>query len=163
MRLKKLLRLAVLIMCISWLLTLLGCEKGKPQMLDGPGMEYQSPWTAFTITRSDSNAQYNFWFEVTETDDGAEVTGSCRDEDGMEYETEAGIPVSGEDLWKLRWMDLDQLGDEEPWIGELEPTQDQAEIILTLTFRDGTVEKRNASGELSMEIYEILLPYLKNS
>ena len=87
-------------------------------MLDGPGMEYQSPWTSFSISRTDSNTQYSFWFEVTETDDGAVVIGECQDENGMSYETEVGIPISGEDLWALRWMDFDQLPEEERVIFE---------------------------------------------
>ena len=150
-------------MCISWLLTLLGCEKGKPQMLDGPGMEYQSPWIAFTLTRTDSNTRYSFWFEVTETDDGALVIGACQDENGISYETEIGIPISVEDLWQLRWMDFDQLTEEEPWQEDLEMPTDTASITLAITLRDGTVEKKSASSDLSMKIYELLLPYLKNN
>ena len=126
-------------------------------------MEYQSPWTSFTLTRTDSNTQYSFWFEVTETDDGAVVTGSCHDEDGMDYKTDTAIPISGEDLWQLRWMDFDQLPEEEPWPEDLEQPTDMARITLTLTLSDGTVEEKNASGDLSMEIYKLLLPYLKNN
>ena len=148
-------------MCLACLLTLLGCGKEEPFMLYGPGMEYQSPWTAFTISRSDSNTRYSFWFTVT--DDGYEplVTGACSDERGKSYIEEAGTEISAEDLWQLRWMDLDQLPDEEPWPEDLEMPTDMSTITLTLTLRDGTVVKKSASGDLSMEIYEILLPYLK--
>ena len=135
----------------------------EPFMLDGPGMEYQSPWTSFSISRTDSNTQYSFWFEVTETDDGAAVIGECQDENGMSYETEVGIPISGEDLWALRWMDFDQLPEEEPWPEDLERPTDMANITLTITLRDGTVEEKSASSDLSIKIYELLLPYLKNN
>ena len=106
---------------------------------------------------------YSFWFEVTETDDGVVVIGACQDEKGMNYETEIGIPISIDDIWTLRWMDFDQLLDEEPWPEDLEMPTDMANITLTLTLRDGTVEKKSASGDLSMKIYELLLPYLKNN
>ena len=149
-------------MCIAWLMTLLGCGKEKPFMVDGPGMEYQSPWTAFTISRTDSDTKYSFWFTVTDSGDEALVTGQCSDEKGKSYSEEQGIPVSAEDVWKLRWMDLDQLPQEEPWPEDMEMPTDMASITLSLTLSDGTVEKKDASGTLSMEIYEILLPYLKN-
>ena len=160
---KKKSRWVVFAVCIAWLLTLLGCEKEKAHMLDGPGMEYQSPWTSFTLSRSDSNTQYSFWFELTETDTEALVIGSCRDENGVDYEAETGIPISGEDLWQLRWMDLDQLPDEEAWSEDMEMPTDTAVITLTLTLSDGTTVKKNASGDLSIEIYKLLLPYLKNN
>lgn len=160
---KKLLRLAVLIMCITWLLALFGCGKEKPFMLDGPGMAYQSPWTAFALTRTDSNTQYSFWFEVTETDDGAVVIGECQDENGMSYETEVGIPISVEDLWALRWMNFDQLPEEEPWPEDLEMPTDMANITLAITLRDETVEEKSASSDLSIEIYNLLLPYFINN
>ena len=150
-------------MGIAWLLTLLGCGKKDPHMLDGPGMEYQSPWTAFTLTRTDSDTRYSFWFEVRETDNGAEMIGACQDETGRHYETENGIPISGEDLWALRWMDFDQLPEEEPWPEDLERPTDMVNITLAITLRDGTVEEKSASSDLSIKIYELLLPYLKNN
>ncbi len=162
-KLKKKAQWMVFAVCIAWLLTLLGCGKEKPHMLDGPGMEYQSPWTKFTLSRTDSNTQYRFWFTVTDNGDQALVTGECCDEKGDYYVEEIGIEISGEDLWQLRWMDLDQLPDEEPWPEDLERPTDMASITLTLTLSDGTVEKKNASGDLSMEIYSLLLPYLENN
>ena len=109
--LKKKAQWMVFVVCMAWLLTLLGCEKEKPHMLDGPGMEYQSPWTTFTLSRTDSNTQYCFWFTVTDHGDQTLVTGECCDESGNAYVEKTGIEISGEDLWKLRWMDLDQLPD----------------------------------------------------
>lgn len=130
-------------------------------MLDGPDMEYQSPWTKFTLSRTDSNTEYCFWFTVTDHGNQAFVTGECCDEKGYSYIEEIGIEISGEDLWQLRWMDLDQLPDEEEWSENLERPIDMDGITLTLMISDGTIVKKNASSELSMEIYKLLLPYLK--
>ena len=157
---KRLKRSVVFGMCIAWLLTLLGCGKEKPFMLDGPQMEYQSPWTAFTISRIDSNTQYHFWFTVTDDGDQPLVTGECSDEEGTSYMEETGIAISAEDLWQLRWMDLDQLPEKETGVAL---PADAAGITLTLTLSDGTVVQKNASSDLSIEIYTLLLPYLKNN
>ena len=129
----------------------------EPFMLDGPDMEYQSPWTSFSLSRVDSNTQYCFWFTVTDNGDHALVTGECSDKDGHSYLEETGVEISMEDLWQLRWMDFDQLPE------DLEMPTDMATISLTVTLSDGTVEVKDASGTLSMEIYELLLPYLKNN
>ena len=91
------------------------------------------------------------------------VTGACCDEKGTSYIEEVGIEIAMEDLWQLRWMDFDQLPDEEPWPEDLEMPTDMATITLTLTLSDGTIEKKNASGDLSIEIYKLLSPYLKNN
>ena len=154
-KLKKTIRCMVFAMFMAWLLTFLGCAKEKTHMLDGPDMEYQSPWRAFTLSRADSNTQYSFWFTVSDDGDQCLLTGECRDENGNSYIEKDGIEISAEDVWQLRWMHLDQLPDEE----EL-PT-DMATITLSLTLSDGTVVKKSASGNLSMEIYQLLLPYFE--
>ncbi len=132
-------------------------------MLDGPGMEYVPPWIEFTLSRSDTYAQYNFWFTVTEADPDTLVSGACRDEEGTLYEEETGLPISAETVWALRWMDLEQLPDEEEWPDDLERPLDDSSIGLSVTLPGGTVVKKNASSELSMKIYKLLLPYLKNN
>ena len=91
------------------------------------------------------------------------VIGECYDEEGNFYEEEIGIVLSAEDLWQLRWMNLDQLPDAQQWDEDLERPMDMAGITLTLTLSDGTVEQKNLSSDQSMEIYQLLLPYLKNS
>ena len=73
---------------------------------------------------------------------------------------ETGIAISAEDLWQLRWMDLDQLPEKETGVAL---PADAAGITLTLTLSDGTVVQKNASSDLSIEIYTLLLPYLKNN
>lgn len=147
-------------MCIAWLMTFLGCGKEKPHMLDGPGMEYQSPWTAFTISGTDSNTKHSFCFTVTDSADAALVSGECSDETGKTYSQEQGVNISDEDVWKLRWMNLDQLPDKERSEDQALPA-DMAGVTLSLTLSDGTVTEKIASGDLSMEIYQLLLPYFK--
>ena len=131
-------------------------------MPDGPGMEYTPEWTEFTLSRSDSYAQYNFSFTVTEGETDPVVSGVCRDEDGNEYD-ETGIVISEDTLWTLRRMNPEQLPDEGPRPEDLELPLDAATITLTLTMADGTVVKKNASSNLSIEIYNLLLPYFINN
>ena len=160
-KLKKKARWMVFAVCIAWLLTLLGCEKEKPHMLDGPGMEYQSPWTKFTLSRTDSNTRYCFWFTVTDNGDQALVTGECRDEKGDCYAEETGIEISAEDLWQLRWMNLQTLDEPSGFPEDVEPRLGASRITLSLMLPSGETVEKNASGDLSMEIYQLLLPYFK--
>ena len=137
-----------------------GCR--KPEMLDGPGMVYEPPWTAFTLTCTANSTQYQFWFTVEDREDVTLVTGACQDAEGA-YENRDGIELSGEDLWKLRWLNLETLAAPGESPEDLEPIPDGSSITLSLTLPDGQVVSKNASMTLSLEIYEILLPYFKNS
>ena len=114
-------------------LGLSGC--GKPHMLDGPGMEYTPPWTVFTLSGSD------FRFTVEEA---GYVTGSCPEGEG------SGMELALEDLRKLQWLELED-AQESPG----------SEVALTVTLPDGQVVSKKVSVTLSLEIYEILLPYFK--
>ena len=150
---KKWNRLAVV---AASLLTLVGCTKP----LDGPGMVNDRPWREFTLTRSDSFAQYNFWFTVQVTDSGYLLTGQCRDEGGNEYVQESGVPLSEGDGQYLRAL----------WLGELpDAALDEDDLILLdaptvrlfLTMIDGTQQEKYLSDDISIEIYHLFLPYLK--
>lgn len=137
----------------------------EPFMLDGPGMEYTPAWTEFTLSRSDSHAQHNFSFTVTEGDTEPMVSGVCRDSDGNEYDVETGIVLTGDTLWTLRRMDLEQLQnvvETETW-EELPQVLDGSDVTLSIVLTDGTVEKKHISAELSLEIYQQLLPYFINN
>ena len=140
------------------LLTLVGCTKP----LDGPGMVNDRPWREFTLTRSDSFAQYNFWFTVQVTETGYLLTGQCRDEDGNEYVQESGVPLSEGDGQYLRAL----------WLAELPDAAAQEEdddlilldaptVRLFLTGLDGTQQEKCLSDDISIEIYHRFLPYLK--
>jgi hypothetical protein len=105
--------------------------------------------------------QYNFWFTVTDDDDQPLVIGECCDEEGNFYEEEIGIVLSAEDLWKLRWMNLQMLDEPIEFPEDMEPTLDDRKITLSLVLPSGETVEKNASGDLSMEIYQLLLPYFK--
>ena len=150
---KKWNRLAAVAAC---LLTIVGCTKP----LDGPGMVNDRPWREFTLTRSDSFAQYNFWFTVHVTDSGYLLTGQCRDEGGNEYVQESGVPLSEGDAQYLRAL----------WLGELPDAVaedddlillDAPTVRLFLTMIDGTQQEKCLSDDISIEIYHRFLPYLK--
>lgn len=151
----------LVLLCCGMVLSLAGCSKGKKHMLDGPGMVYEPAWKAFTISRSDSSAQYNFWFTVSDDGDQPLVTGECYDEEGNAYAEETGIELSAEDIWRLRRMSLQTLDAPEEIPDDLEPILDDSEITLTLVLPSGETVEKNASPELSMEIYQLLLPYFK--
>ena len=138
-------------------LALFGCTKP----LDGPGMVNDRPWREFTLSRSDSYAQYNFWFTVQDTDTGYLLTGQCRDEVGNEYSLETGAPLSEGDGQYLRDLWLGDLPDVQPDGDEDLRLLDAPDIRLVLTWRDGTQQEKCLSDDISMEIYHRLLPYLK--
>ena len=145
--------LAALSGCLT-ALTLWGCGK---QVTDKPGMEYVPQWTAFTVSGSDSYAQYNFSFTVSNDT----LSGECIGEDGQYYEA-ADMKLTDETVWVLRRMNLEQLPDQKP--AEPEGFQtDAAELSLTLTLPNGETVEKAVSNELSLELYDILLPYFKNN
>ena len=136
-------------------LVLGGC---KNPVTDGPGMEYIPQWKGFTVSRTDSLAQYAFWFAVS--DDGEEplVTGECRDAEGNLYLEETGIRISSETLWQLRRLNLEKL-EVKTQTEEIPGLLDGSAVTLSLTLPDGEIVEMKASGELSLQIYSILLPY----
>ena len=137
------------------LMALFGCTKP----VDGPGMVNDRPWREFTLSRSDSFAQYNFWFTVRDTETGYLLTGACRDESGNEYAMETGVLLSEADGQYLRCL----------WLGEQPDVQTEGEdeailldapdVRLVLTWRDGTQQEKYIPEETSIEIYEQFLPY----
>ena len=155
----RVMKLVVVLFCCSIALSLFGCS--KRHISDGPDMEYKPAWTEFTISRSDSSAQYNFWFTVTDDGDQPLVIGECCDEEGNFYEEELGIVLSAEDLWQLRWMDLQILDEPIDFPEDMETIHADSRITLSLVLPSGETVEKNASGDLSMEIYQLLLPYFK--
>ena len=137
------------------LLTLFGCAKP----VDGPGMVNDRPWQEFTLSRSDSFAQYNFWFTVQVTETGYLLTGQCRDEDGNEYIQESGVPLSEGDGQYLRELWLGELTDMQPDEDDGLILLDAPDVRLVLIWRDGTRQEKDLPEETSIEIYERFLPY----
>lgn len=143
-------------------LSLFGC--GKKHVLDGPGMVNDQPWKSFTLSRTDSESQYNFWFTVEQGDFAFLLTGECRGENGEMYAIENGVELSTKDLQYLRDLHLHELSD----VIEGENTEDllildAPMISLMLTFMDGNTQEKNLSAETSFEIYKRLLPYFENT
>ena len=137
------------------LLALFGCTKP----VDGPGMVNDRPWQEFTLSRSDSYAQYNFWFTVQDTDTGYLLTGECRDENGNAYALETGVPLSEADGQYLRDLWLGEQPDVQPDGDEDLVLLDAPDVRLVLTCLDGTQPEKYLPEEKSIEIYNRFLPY----
>lgn len=151
----------VMVLILSWVVSMFGCEKNH--ILDGPGMVNDRPWKSFTLSRTDSYSQYNFWFTVEEREFGLWLTGECRDEEGNEYAIEEGVQLSAKDHQYLL----------ELWLGDLRdvvPDEDDGdlfildapEVRLVLTWRDGTEQEKALPQDISIQMYEHFLPYFKN-
>lgn len=158
---ESLIKTGVIVVCISAFLSLFGC---KPQILDGPEMVNKAQWTSFSLSHSGSLAQYNFSFDVVDSDDGAFATGNCIDNDGNHCENESGIPVPPETMDKLRALGLDDLEDI-PQTPSKESDESDELIILDASstelsvvyYKDFKIEKA-VTSEISMKVYEILVP-----
>lgn len=142
-------------------LSLFGC--GKKHILDGPGMVNDQPWKAFTLSRTDSYSQYNFWFTVEQGDFAFLLTGECQGEDGERYCLEEGVELSTEDLQYLRSLQLHERMDDVPtMIDDDLMILDAPEVSLVLTFIDGNSQKKVLSSDLSIQIYNRFLSYFEN-
>ena len=151
----------LLLLCLGIGILLGACGKKSKHMVDGPDMEYVPQWSEFILSRSDSSTQNSFWFKVTDQGDTAVMIGECSDENGNQYVEESGIELSGDTLWQLRWMDLEKLEASVEWPEDLERPLDDSTECLTLVLSNGEVVEKNVSSELSFQIYDLLLPYLK--
>ena len=147
----------VLAVCAGFVLSLFGCT--KPQIVDGPGMVNDRPWREFTLSRTDSYAQYNFWFTVQDAKSEYLLTGDCRDEVGNEYYMERGVPLSAEDAQYLRDLWLGEQPDVQPDGDDDLILLDAPDVRLVLTWRDGTQQEKYLPEETSIEIYNRFLPY----
>jgi len=144
------------------LFSLFGCrnKKKNPFILDGPGMVNVAEFKKLDISRSDSYAQYNFWFTLEESDFSFFVSGECRDENGTIYNLESGVcELSHEDYEYFRYLKLDSLSD-------VKKTEEPEEIILDapvysmqLTYSDGITHEKAIYTDLTLDFYDRLLPY----
>ena len=147
-------------MCISALLSLFGCGKKDIFILDGPGMVNIPQFKKLDISRSDSYAQYNFFFTLEQSDFSFFVTGECRDENGTIYEIDTNsCELSHQDYEYFRNLKLDLLP-------EVVSTQEHEEIILDapvysmqLTYSDGVIREMSIDTDLTLNFYNRLLPY----
>lgn len=160
--------LVVLALCMTFLLSLFGCRN---HIADGPGMINTLKWDSFELSRSDSYSQYNFGFIFEASDNGYLLKGECRDENGNIYKSYNGIEISSAQGEKLRSsFKLDDLSDVIPVKNdEADSTAEEAFILdaptinLILKYYDGSQKEKAITSELSIEIYEQLLPYFMNN
>lgn len=146
-----------MIAAVSFMASLLGCSNHN--MVDGPGMVNDLSWKEFTLSRCDSIAHHNFSFTVCVSDEGFLLTGECRDQEGNLLTLEEGLRLSQADITYLRNLRLGDLEDARELPDDLEPIQDARQISLTVIYLDGTKQKKSLDSEITLEIYERLLPY----
>ncbi len=161
-------RLVVLVVGISFLFSLFGC---RSHLVDKTGMVNNLYWESFELSRCDSYSQYNFGFILESSNNCYLLKGECRDEEGNIYESYDGIKIPDSKVEKLRSrFELDNLpdiipdenekagstGDEEPFL------LDATKVDLILKYPDGSTKEKAITAELSIEIYEQLLPYFIN-
>jgi hypothetical protein len=160
---KKAIRFAMLLGATACFFSLFGCSRKHIQ--DGPGMINDLNWKAFTLSRSDSFAQYNFSFTVEKSGSNYLLTGDCRDEEGNEYCVEEGICLSARDIPYLRSLNLGNLPDVTPASpdeGEEFILLDAPTITLFVTDPDGTVREKAMANDFSIDFHERFLPYFIN-
>ena len=142
-------------MCLRWIGCLFSRDKKSRYILDGPGMVNIPQWESFELSRSDSYYSYNFDFTVQENG----VCGTCRDEEG-EHTVEVPVPLKAETLRQLRALGLDELSVEQAPDDSLPVPLDESVIILWVTYPGGRRVKKAIGGDLSMQIFALLSPYI---
>ena len=165
MEMKQIKNWMVIVMCISALFSLFGCEEFKKRhILDGPGMVNVAKWESFSISQSHNCADYNFEFTVTHNEfEDYYVMGTCRDDEGNIYEEyENGIAITYETVSQLRALELDELADVKK---DQEAQEDDLFVLdgttvtLVLTYLDGKVVEKAVSNDLAYQIYNYLSSY----
>lgn len=160
---KKVIRFAMVLGATACIFSLFGC--GKKHIQDGPGMINDLNWKAFTLSRSDSFAQYNFNFTVEQGDAGYFLTGECRDQEGNEYCVQEGMSLSADDIQYLRTLNLGNLPDVVP------ASPDEADdlivldaptITLSVTYLDGSLQDKVMTQDFSIQFYQRFLHYFIN-
>lgn len=162
----KIKRLVVLILCGAFLAALFGCGNKDRHILDGPGMERNTAWDAFTVSRTDSNSLYIFWFTVEQTETAYMLTGECRDEDGCAYTVTEGMELSAEDaiyVQNLCVADRQDILPDDGFGGEELILMDAPDFSLILHCTDGSDCKKAITSDETIEMYNRFLPYFKNN
>ena len=121
-------------------------------------------WKAFTLSRSDSYAPYNFSLTVERRESCYILTGECRDEEGNAYSIEDGVELSAADIPYLRSVDIGNLPDVLPSSENEEDLLllDGPTITLFVTYLDGTEQEKIMGSDASFRLYKHFLPYFIN-
>ena len=156
--------------CVAVGITLVRCSNAH--ILDGPGMINPASWDSFTVSRSDSYAQHNFYMTVEERNEGLFVMGEIRGEDGTIYTCEEGIPLSKKaakmiyDLAPAALPDCQQNTMETVETGddyfEEAMVLDQSSVSIQVVYTDGRTLEKVDENDFSIKVYEIVIPCLKN-
>ena len=158
-------KLVVLILCGSLLAALFGGGKKDKYILDGPGMINPASWESFTVSRSDSYAQHNFYIKVEMRNEGLVVTGEVRGEDGTIYEEEDGILLPEDASLQIYALEPALLPAFQ--ITEAHPSDegdgavalDQSSVNIELFCTDGRILQCVDEDDFSIMVYEIVMPH----
>ena len=146
-------------MCAAVIFTLSGCCKSH--LLDGPGMINPASWDSFTVSRSDSYAQHNFYIQVEARNEGLFVTGEVRGDDGSLYEETEGILLSGEEADALYALTPALLPDRVTNSGDsLDGVEilDAPSVSVEVKCTDGRVLAKVDEDDFTLKVYQIVLP-----
>lgn len=163
-------RLVMLILCGAFLTALFGPGKGKkdPYILDGPGMINPASWESFTVSRSDSYAQHNFYIEVEMRNEGLAVTGEVRGDDGTLYEEEEGILLPEDASLAIHALMPAMLPVQQPAedsdAGDLLfpdglEALDMPVVRIEVVCSDGRILQCADEDSFSIKVYQIVMPY----
>ena len=148
-------------MCVSMLFSLFGCGKGDRFILDGPGMVNTRLWKSFSISRSDSYAQYNFDISVTYDEEGYIANVITLDGEEQEFVLPSAACC---EIEKLNPYGLPDVPSEAPTESEEEEpiALDAPSVRIEVTGVDGTTRKKIDYEDFSIEVYRIVMPYSKD-
>jgi hypothetical protein len=130
--------------------------------VDVPEMEN---WESFSVSRSDSYAQHNFYISVKRHKSKLVVTGLLRGDDGTEYEENRGIVLPRKACVKIDALQPNNLPDVTA-SGEISPDEDLIvldvpEVQVEVVYPDGTLNPKVDADDFSIRVYQIVLPYFK--
>ena len=161
-------KLVVLILCGSLLAALFGGGKKDKYILDGPGMINPASWESFTVSRSDSYAQHNFYIKVEVRNEGLVVTGEVRGEDGTIYEEEDGILLPEDASLAIHALMPAMLPVQQPAedsdAGDLLfpdglEALDMPDVSIEVVCSDGRILQCADEDDFSIMVYEIVMPH----
>ncbi len=144
-------------MCLATLRSLFGFKT-----VDTPGMEN---WESFSVSRSDSYAQHNFYISVKRHKSRYVVRGALRDDDGTEYEENKGIVLPRKACVKIDALQPQNLPNVTA-SGEISPDEDlivldAPEVQVEVAYTDGMLNLKVDEDNFSIRVYRIVMPYFK--
>jgi hypothetical protein len=130
--------------------------------VDVPEMEN---WESFSVSRSDSYAQHNFYISVKRHKGRYVVSGTLRDDRGTEYEENRGIVLPRKACVKIDALQPQNLPDVTA-SGKISPDEDLIvldvpEVQVEVVYPDGTLNPKVDAEDFSIRVYQIVLPHFK--